>query len=490
MKQQILNFINGDFVQPSADAKWLDVYCPGTGEIYAQCIDSTAQDVDAAVAAAKAAFKGWRDTPAEQRAAICNKIGDIIERRLEEFAQAESKDQGKSIFVARTVEIPRAISNFRFYAQRVLQHEEKAMVSESSPIGPALSFTTRNPVGVAGLISPWNMPLYLATWKVAPAIAFGNTCVLKPSEITPLTASMLGEVCREAGVPPGVVNIVQGRGPNAGQPLIEHRDVPLISFTGGTVTGKMIAKTAAPMLKKLSLELGGKNATIVFADCDFDECIQGAVRASFANQGEVCLCGERMLVERPIYDKFVEKFVAAVKALKVGDPSDPSTFCGAVVSKEHRDKIHGYIDLAVAHGGKIECGGSAAVPPNLPDHCKNGYYVMPTVVTRLAHDDRCNLEEVFGPFVSIAPFDTEQDAVDIANSVEYGLSTSIWTTNIKRATRVSHQIDVGYCWINCWLVRDLRAPFGGVKASGIGREGGEYSVDFYTEVKTTCMKYY
>lgn len=487
--KEILNFINGQYAEPHANTRWLDVFCPGTGEVYAKCVDSSADDVNAAVAAAKAAFRGWSKTPVETRAALLNKIADIIERRLEEFAQAESHDQGKSIHVARTVEIPRAVANFRFYAGRILHHEEKAMVLETSPVGPALSYTTRSPIGVAGLISPWNMPLYLATWKIAPAIALGNTCVLKPSEITPMTAFMLGEVCREAGIPPGVVNIVQGRGPSAGQPLIEHKDVALISFTGGTITGKNIARTAAPMLKKLSLELGGKNATIVFKDADMDECITGTVRAAFANQGEVCLCGSRILVERAIYDEFVQKFVAAVNELKIGDPSDPSTFCGAVVSKEHKEKILSYIKLAEQEGGKIECGG-AETPAGLPEKCKNGYFVRPTVVTGLRHHDRCNMEEVFGPFVTIAPFDTEAQAIDVTNSVEYGLSASVWTTDIRRAQRVAHHIEVAYVWINCWLVRDLRAPFGGMKASGIGREGGDYSVDFYSEVKTTCTKYY
>ena len=484
--KQILNFINGEYVQPTATTQWLDVYCPATGEVYARVVDSDASDVDAAVAAAKAAFRGWGATPAPVRAALLSRVADILERRLDEFAAAESRDQGKTVAVARTVEIPRAVANFRFFAGRILHHEEKAMMLEGPP-GPAVSYTTRHPLGVAALVSPWNMPLYLATWKVAPAIAMGNTCVLKPSEITPMTACMLGEVLREAGVPPGVVNVVHGAGPRAGQPLIEHPDVALVSFTGGTVTGKAIARTAAPMLKRLSLELGGKNATVVFADADLDECVAGTVRAAFANQGEVCLCGSRILVERKIYDEYVARFVAATRALKVGDPEDPATFCGAVVSKEHRAKILSYIELAVAEGGTIACGGPA-FPEGLASKFHGGYFVAPTVVTGLAHGARCNMEEVFGPFVSIAPFDSEAEAVAVANSVQYGLSASVWTSNIRVAQRVAAAIDVAYVWINCWLVRDLRAPFGGMKASGVGREGGDYSVDFYSEVKTICSR--
>lgn len=487
--RQILNFINGEFIAPTEKSEWVDVYNPATGQVYAKLISSDAHDVDSAVACAKRAYNNvWSKTPTAERAAFCNKIADAIEKRLEEFALAESMDQGKSITTALTVDIPRAVANFRFYAQRVMQHEEKSMVLDGPP-GPAISYTTRQPLGVVGVISPWNLPLYLETFKVAIAIAAGNTVVLKPSEFTPLTASMLGEVCREVGLPAGVVNIVHGLGPRAGQPLLEHPDVPAITFTGGTVTGRHIARTIAPMLKKMSLELGGKNATVVFADVNMDECIQGTVRAAFANQGEVCLCGSRILVERSIYDEYVAKFVAATKALRVGDPSDPQTFCGAIVSKEHRNKIISYIKLAEEEGGKIECGGADAVPPHLPEKCNGGYYVMPTVVTGLANNARCNMEEVFGPFVSIAPFDTEREAVDIANSVEYGLSASVWSTNIKTCQRVAMQLHVGYVWINCWLVRDLRAPFGGMKNSGIGREGGEYALEFYTEVKTICSKF-
>lgn len=481
--KKIQNFINGEFVD-ALDGTWLDNYCPATGAVFAHIANSKAADVDRAVSAAAAAFPAWSKTPTEQRSKLLYRVADILESRLDEFAAAESQDQGKTVATARTVDIPRAISNFRYYAGHVLHTEEMATVLEGAR---AINFSVRKPYGVAGLISPWNLPLYLATWKIAPAIAMGNTCVIKPSELSPLTATMLGEVLNAAGIPPGVVNIVHGLGPNAGQAIIEHPKIPIISFTGGTVTGKRIAATAAPLMKKLSLELGGKNANIVFKDCDLDECIATTVRSSFANQGEICLCGSRILVERPIYDEFVRRLIEATQKFKAGDPSEPSSHMGALISADHLKKVLSYIDIAVKEGGKVECGGKR--PDGLPDRCKDGYFLEPTIITGLSPAARCNTEEIFGPVVTIGAFDTEDEAVAIANSVEYGLSATVWCNDTRRANRVALELDTGYVWINCWLVRDLRMPFGGTKMSGIGREGGKYAMDFYTEVKTICSKY-
>lgn len=477
---KILNFIDGQFHAPIG-AEWLDNFEPATGSVYTHVARSRGADVMKAVAAAERAFPQWSSLSAQVRASYLFRIADILESRLEAFAVAESKDQGKTVTTARTVDIPRSVENFRFYASFITQMEE--MCVESSG---CVHYALRKPIGVVGLISPWNLPLYLATWKIAPAIAFGNTCVIKPSELTPMTVTLLAGILREADLPPGVVNIVHGLGSECGQVLCEHPKVHAISFTGGTVTGKHLAKTTAPLLKKLSLELGGKNANIIFDDCDLDDCIQWSVRSSFVNQGEICLCGSRILVQRNIYDTFVSKFVEAVKNFKAGDPKDPKSNMGALISKQHLDKVRTYIDLAVQEGGTIAFGGKA--PEGLQGRCQNGYFLEPTIITGLSPKARCNMEEIFGPVVTITPFDTEDDAVTIANSTQYGLSASVWTNNARRANRVSQRLDTGYVWVNCWLIRDLRMPFGGVKASGIGREGGKFAMDFYTEVKTVCSR--
>lgn len=478
--QTLANFIDGKFVPP-LDGEYLDGVEPATGRVYSLVPRSKKADVQAAVDAAERAFPSWSATPADVRASYLFRIADVLESRLDLFAQAESKDQGKTVTTARTVDIPRSVENFRFYGTFIAQMEEMCVESKQ-----CVHHALRKAIGVVGLVSPWNLPLYLATWKVAPAIAFGNTCVIKPSELTPMTMFLLCSVFEEAKLPPGVVNVVHGFGPECGQAIAEHPKVPAISFTGGTVTGKRLASTTAPLLKKLSLELGGKNANIVFDDCDLDDCVSTSVRSSFTNQGEICLCGSRILVQRTIYPAFLEKFIESTKQFKAGDPQVASSNMGALISKGHLDKVMSYVNLAKQEGGTVVVGGRR--PPQLPERCKNGFFLEPTVITGLPPSARCNQEEIFGPVVTIIPFDTEDDAIRIANGTIYGLSASVWTNNVRRANRVSQKLDVGYVWINCWLIRDLRMPFGGVKASGIGREGGKFAMDFYTEVKAVCSK--
>ncbi|KAG0222666.1 Aldehyde dehydrogenase 8 member A1 [Actinomortierella wolfii] len=474
------NFINNEHVPP-VSGKYFDTYEPAKGTSHALIPESTSADVDLAFAAASAAFPAWSKTPPQQRAAILYKIADLIEARLDDFARAESKDQGKPVELARTVDIPRAGYNFRFFAGRILHAVEEA----GDLPGIGFSYVQRMPVGVAGLISPWNLPLYLLTWKIAPCIACGNTAICKPSEFTSLTAYMLCSVMKEAGLPAGVVNMVFGTGMGAGQALVEHPRIPLISFTGGTVTGAKIIAASAPLFKKLSLELGGKNANIVFADCDFEQALRTSVRSSFANQGEICLCGSRIFVERPIYEKFVSRLVEEAKKLVVGDPSQKETNLGALVSKEHWQKVVGYIELAKQEGGTIECGGKK--PESLAPDFQNGYFLEPTIITGLTPQCRVMREEIFGPVVTVYPFDTEEEVIGYANDSNYGLSCSIWTENGRRQRRVASAIQAGTVWVNTWMARDLRMPFGGMKQSGLGREGGDHSLDFFTELKTICL---
>lgn len=478
--EKLSNYINGELTAPVSGA-YLDNYEPATGSVWNLIPDSDERDVQLAYTAAKEAFAQWSNTPLEERMMLLMKIADKIQFHFDEFVRAESKDNGKPVKLARAVDIPRAISNFRFYASAV-QH----FASESHHMpGTGINYTLRQPIGVVGCISPWNLPLYLFSWKIAPALAAGNCVVAKPSEITPYTAYLLSEICIEAGLPKGVLNIVHGLGGKVGQAIVEHEDIKAISFTGGTETGKRIAATAAPMFKKLSLELGGKNPTIIFNDCDFDETVKQVVTASFSNQGEICLCGSRIFVQQSIYTKFRDAFVARVKALKVGDPNEDDSNLGAIVSVQHKQKILGYIQLAQQEGGTILCGGKEAV---VDGRCANGYFVEPTIIEGLSHTCRTNQEEIFGPVVTLTPFETEEDVLMMANSVKYGLSTSIWTTDLKRAHRVAEKIEAGIVWINCWLVRDLRTPFGGVKASGVGREGGWEAMRFFTEPKNVFVK--
>ena len=479
--ERILNYIDGESVEPGRGA-WLDNVEPATGDVYSRLPDSDEADVDHAVAAARRAFPTWSSLAAGERARFMLDIAARIEADLDTYAHAESVDTGKPIEDARSVDIPRAISNLRFFAGAIQHTSSEAHLTDHQ----ALNYTLRRPRGVAGLISPWNLPLYLLTWKIAPAIATGNTAVAKPSELTPMTAHLLARTCRDAGLPAGVLNIVHGLGPRAGAPLTTHPDVPTISFTGGTVTGRAIASATAEQFKKLALEMGGKNPTVVFADADMDQTVPTAVRASFSNQGQICLCGSRIFVERSAYDAFVERFVALTEALVQGDPLDDATQQGALISKAHHDKVMGYIELAREEGGTILTGGTR--PAELPERCRDGFFIRPTVVGGLAAGARVNCEEIFGPVVTVMPFDGEDEVVEWANGTSYGLAASIWTRDVNRAHRVAERIASGIVWVNCWMIRDLRVPFGGMKQSGVGREGGEEALRFFTEPKNVCLR--
>lgn len=477
---KIENYINGQLVKPESD-NYLDNYNPAIGEVYSLIPDSDERDVEKAVEAAKNAFPMWSRMSAEERHDILMRVSSLIERDLDFLAEAESIDNGKPKSLAKMVDIPRAVANFKFYATGAMHTATEA----HETVGQAINYTLRQPLGVVGCISPWNLPLYLFTWKIAPALAAGCCVVAKPSEITPMTAYLLSKLCIEAGLPAGVLNIVHGLGTKAGAAIVQNKDVKAISFTGGTKTGEWIAREAAPKFKKLSLELGGKNPNIIFADCDYEEMLATTVRSSFSNQGQICLCGSRIFVEREIYERFKTDFVERVSTLKIGDPLETETNIGAVVSAAHLEKILSYIELAKEEGGKILFGGNQV---KLEGRCANGCFIKPTIIENLAHDCRTNQEEIFGPVVTIAPFDTEEEVLKYANSVEYGLSATIWTENLSRAHRVAEKIESGIVWINCWLLRDLRTPFGGMKQSGVGREGGFEALKFFTEEKNVCVK--
>jgi aminomuconate-semialdehyde/2-hydroxymuconate-6-semialdehyde dehydrogenase len=478
---KIQNYINGVLSDPAQDG-WIDNFCPANGEVYGQIPNSSEEDVEKAYKAAESAFPGWSESTLELRSRILIKISELLESNLQRFAEAESVDNGKPLSLAKSVDIPRAASNFRFFGNAITQF---ASESHESVGQKAINYTLRQPIGVVGCISPWNLPLYLFSWKIAPAIAAGNCVVAKPSEVTPMTAFLLGELCNEAGLPKGVLNIIHGLGTSTGQAIVAHPGIKAISFTGGTATGAHIAKTAAPMFKKLSLELGGKNPNIIFADCDYDDMLETTVRTSFANQGQICLCGSRIFIEYSIYDKFKSDFVDKVKQLKVGHPSNKDCDIGALVSRSHLEKVKHYIDIANEEGGTLLCGGQKVCV----DGFENGYYLEPTVI-EVPHDEcRVNQEEIFGPVVTIMPFKGEEDALHMANKVKYGLSATLWTNDLKRTMRMSHALHAGIVWVNTWMMRDLRTPFGGMKDSGVGREGGFEALRFFTEAKNVCIKY-
>ncbi|MCE2710938.1 MAG: aldehyde dehydrogenase [Cryomorphaceae bacterium] len=479
--EKLRNFINGEYCAP-ANEQYIENFEPSTGKVYCLIPNSDSVDVENAVIAAEKAFPVWSSMSAEERSAILVRLSEGIEKRMDEFVSAESRDNGKPRSLAAHVDIPRAVSNFHFFATAITHFASESHYME----GMGINYTLRKPIGIVGCISPWNLPLYLFSWKIAPALAAGNCVIAKPSEITPYTAYLLGEVAKEAGLPEGVLNILHGLGSTVGDAIVKHPKIKAISFTGGTKTGEHIARTAAPMFKKLSLELGGKNPNIIFADCDFDEMIKTTMRSSFANQGQICLCGSRIFIERSIYERFKQAFIEKVDKAKVSFPEDPGANLGAIVSKPHMEKILSYIELAKKEGGTILSGGFQV---QLSGEHSNGYYLRPTVIEGLNFDCRTNQEEIFGPVVTITPFDSEEEVLMMANSTVYGLAATLWTSDLNRAHRMADKLQSGIVWINSWLVRDLRTPFGGVKASGVGREGGWEALRFFTEPKNVFVKY-
>ena len=475
------NFIGGNFIGPLS-GNFIDNINPATGEMYGQIPDSNAKDINVAVKAAKKAFPSWSTTSVEKRFTILNKIAELIDANLNELALAETNDNGKPLWLSKAVDIPRASSNFRFFATGIMHFANESHSMEDK----AVNYTLRQPIGIVGCISPWNLPLYLFTWKIAPALAAGNCVIAKPSEVTPVTAFLLGKICKEAGLPDGVLNIVHGVGHHCGEAIVKHPEIKAISFTGSTKAGERIATIAAPMFKKLSLELGGKNPNIIFNDCNWEKMLTETIRSSFGNQGQICLCGSRLLIERSAYEEFKKHFIPIIKNMKPGDPLLETSKQGAIVSKVHFEKIMNCINLAKEEGGKILCGGKAV---KVEGRCENGYFIEPTIIEGLDQNCRTNQEEIFGPVITIQPFDTVEEALQLANNSTYGLAASVWTQDISKANHIASKLESGIVWVNCWLVRDLRTPFGGMKNSGIGREGGWEALRFFTEAKNVCIQY-
>ena len=478
MHSLIYNTIGNKQTAALSDA-WLDIINPATGECISRCPDSDHTDIESAVIAARKAFPSWSRLSNNERASWLNKLADALEQQLDVFALAETSNAGKPLALSRDIEIPRAVENLRFFAASASQFS-----GESHHGQAGWNVTTHSPLGIVGCISPWNLPLYLFTWKIAPALAAGNCVIAKPSEITPMTAAMLGELALQIGFPEGVLNIVHGLGHKVGQALVEHPDVKAISFTGSTAVGKKIAAHCGPALKKVSLELGGKNPTLIFADAPRKNLIDMLIRSAFQNSGQICLCGSRILIEKSIYAEIRDAFVAKAKQLRVGDPNNAKTQMGSMISKAHFDKVMSHIELAKAEGGELLCGGNAITPAG---RCEQGWFIAPTVFENLGPYTRTNQEEIFGPVVTLQAFDNETEAVALANASEYGLAASIWTSDIRRAHHVANAVECGIIWINTWLQRDLRTPFGGMKQSGLGREGGLDAMRFFTETKNICI---
>ena len=476
--EQLANFINGRFIQPKSE-EYIDVFAPATGQVYSKVPNSNSTDINIAFQAANSSFPGWAELTVTDRSKYLHKIAELLEHQLDDFADYESRDTGKPITLAKSVDMPRAIANFRFFAEygQTFKFDSEINSAQSE------NRVVHAPLGVVGCISPWNLPLYLFTWKIAPALIAGNTVIAKPSEITPYTAYKLGEICANAKLPAGVLNIVHGHGITTGNALINHEGVKAISFTGGTATGKMIAQKTAGSFKKLSLEMGGKNPAIIFSDCNYNKMLESIVQSSFSNQGQICLSSSRILIQAEIFEQFKQDFIEKVTELIVGDPQDNRSNLGAVSSKNHFEKIMNYIELAEKEGGNILLGGKAV---KLIGRCKKGWFIEPTIIEGLNNSAKTNQEEIFGPVVTLIPFNDEEGAIQIANESDYGLSATIWTEDKKRATRVSNQVEAGVIWVNCWLVRDLRTPFGGMKQSGLGREGGSEALKFFTEQKNVC----
>ena len=475
------NYIGGNLIGPLS-GDFLDNINPATGEIYGQIPNSNKKDIDVAVLSAQKAFPSWSTSNLEKRFTILNKIAELIDENVDALALAETNDNGKPLWLSKKVDIYRAAANFRFFATGLMHFASESHHTE----GKAVNFTIRQPIGIVGCISPWNLPLYLFTWKIAPALAAGNCVIAKPSEVTPVTAFLLAKICKEAGLPDGVLNIVHGNGHNCGEAIVKHPAIKAISFTGSTRAGEQIASIAAPKFKKLSLELGGKNPNIIFADCEWEKMLDTTIQSSYSNQGQICLCGSRILIEQSVYEKFKTAFVERTKKLTVGDPLDESSNQGAIVSKLHFDKIMHCINLAKQEGGNILCGGHALT---IPGRCEKGYFIEPTIIENLGPDCKTNREEIFGPVVTLQPFTTVEEALALANATSYGLASTIWTQDISKANLVASKIQSGIVWINCWLLRDLRTPFGGIKDSGVGREGGWEAMKFFTEAKNVCIQY-
>ena len=474
------NYIGGNLIGPLS-GRFIENINPATGELFNQVPDSDEADIEIAVKAAKEAFKSWSVMQVADRFVILNRIASLIDDNLEELALAETTDNGKPLWLSKRVDIPRASANFRFFATGIMHFASESHSMEDK----AINYTLRQPIGVVACISPWNLPLYLFTWKIAPALAAGNCVIAKPSEVSPVTGFLLSKICQEAGLPPGVLNIIQGTGNITGEAIINHPDIKAISFTGSTRAGARIASVAAPRFKKLSLELGGKNPSLIFADCNWGKMMKTSIQSSFSNQGQICLCGSRILVEDSIYDRFKEEFVKRTKELIVGDPLEANTKQGAVVSKQHFEKILRCVETARQEGGKILCGGK---PVKLEGRCANGFFIEPTVIEGVGPESQTNKEEIFGPVVTLQRFKSEEEALELANACDYGLAATIWSQDISRANRVAGKLEAGIIWVNCWLLRDLRTPFGGMKNSGVGREGGWEALRFFTEAKNVCIE--